>query len=285
MREETFVEKMKRFGFAEYESKCYLSLFEKEALSVNEITNLTGVPRSSIYGVMKKLLTKGLCVALPGKVTKYVAANPDSLKDNLLESIDESKKIVEDLTSNLETLFNGSRGNGDPLEYIEILKNPSVSHRRFLELSNQTQREMLGFVKAPFIHRAGAEAMDLKNEQHTSNFGAIKRGVAQRSMWEFDAVKHELVPFFKKYWRNYSGMTRVTERLPVKMVVFDRQFVLYQLEDPVPGKPSLTSLVTKHRALAEAFVGLFEYHWEKGIPLEEFLATEGIINTDDKKQN
>ena len=311
MSNTSLLERIKQLGFSEYEARCYLAVFERQSLTVSEVSKLAGIPRSNAYEAMERLLSKGLVVSIPGKMKRYSASDPWILREKSLESvstsmeselealerrrkeildmkiremIDRKKAIQENIdgvTSELELLYKGSRLNGSPLNYMEILKDPLQIRRKFLDLCSQAKKEILGFVKAPFTYRTAPEKkiLALRKEVGSVHDYAIKRGIIERSIWEIGSVKDEVIPYYKKlHARIIPGTNRVTEKLPIKMVVFDRKLVLYQLDDPVEGKPSITSLVTEHPSLANAFIELFEYHWEKAVPMEDYLAAEHAIN-------
>jgi hypothetical protein len=57
---------------------------------------------------------------------------------------------------------------------------------------------------------------------------------------------------------------KITDSLPMKMAVFDGQFGLLALLDPVITRPIWTSLVFHHPGMGEAMKGLFEDHWRRG---------------------
>lgn len=261
-----FVETMKKFGFAEYEAKCYLALFEKESLSVGEIESLSNVPRSNIYAIMKKLLAKGLCVALPGKVKKYAASDPDLFKNEIMTSLDNTKKDVENLVTRINTLFEENKKNSDPLDYIEVLRNPMQIHCKYLELYSQAQKEILSFTKPPFSF---ATEKQLK-EQFQVQFDAVDRNVVIRGIFEIPPGSEQEENFGKVVASKRIARVsvkqheiRVYDELPVKMFVFDNKTCFFALEDPIKGKTSLTMLLTEHKAMANSFRFLFESFWEK----------------------
>jgi sugar-specific transcriptional regulator TrmB len=271
-------------------------------LTASETAKLSGVPRQNTYKALEKLLFKGLIVSLPGEVKRYAAAEPKLFKEKAISEfkksmeselaelearrreIIESSKTFEDNANNvaakLETLYKQNRDNGDPLDYIEVLKNPLQIHHKFIQLCSEAKTEIMGFVRPPFTTIGGSpkEALELKKRQGDTHGSVLKKKVIERSIWEIEAVRNEIIPYFEKLdMRIVPGRNRVTSKLPIKMAVFDRKLVLYNFEDQVAGNQSITSMVTQHSALANAFIELFEFHWEKAEPLEDFLVREGVI--------
>jgi sugar-specific transcriptional regulator TrmB len=296
------LETIQKLGLSQYEAKCYLALFERESLTVIEITSLTGIPRPNAYEAMKKLLAKGLCISIPGKTQRYAACDPgllhdkadaiiDSPLDDEIIDLENKKKLIlqkkKDIRENLDNVVNGlktvyenSRNKNHPLESIEILKEPALVHSRLLELSSLVKYEMVGFVKPPFSYniRQDKNVLTLKREQGKNNSNVLKKGVKERCIWDFESIEQEIVPYYKQLrYRYVPGVVRICSKVPFKMVVFDRTYAMFSLEDPIGAVPSTTSILLRHQALAEILVATFESYWEKATPAEEYLANNDII--------
>ncbi len=78
------VECMTEFGFTGSEAKLYLALLKKQPATGYELAASSGVPRSAIYALLKRLEEAGLINAVQAKPAKYLALNPDRLV-NMLE--------------------------------------------------------------------------------------------------------------------------------------------------------------------------------------------------------
>jgi sugar-specific transcriptional regulator TrmB len=289
MTNQNLINEIKQLGLSEYEAKCYLALFERESLSVGEISKLTGIARPNAYEAMEKLLMKGLSVSIPGRIKKFTAAAPKLLRDKALDDFDNSLELelneleqkkrdilerkeniyneLDAVINHLDTLFRANCANGDPLEYMEVIKNPAQVHHRVLELLGNSQKEMIGFTKPPyaFASQSAKRTRANFNEQIKCLNEAVQRGLVMRNIYELPEDKGALATWYNKVCEGHNPAVedRAITRLPLKMTVFDRRFVIYQLEDPIERKPSLTSLITEHPALAEGFVAMFEYYWEK----------------------
>jgi len=60
---EKLIEALKDFGLSEYEAKVLLTLIAKGELTAKEISEFSGVPRTSVYEVVRSLTNKGLVIA------------------------------------------------------------------------------------------------------------------------------------------------------------------------------------------------------------------------------
>jgi HTH-type transcriptional regulator, sugar sensing transcriptional regulator len=293
MNYSAYVKIIKELGLTEYEAKCYLALFERESLTVIEIEKLAGIPRPNAYETMKKLLAKGLCSSIPGKIKRYSVSDPmvfckksleihnnsmdaelENLKKRQEEILDMKtkeifnkneyvKRNIEKIAKELQPLYEKNRSNSNPLEYIEILKNSDQTYRKLLQLFSEAKKEILGFTKPPFSY-ANVEQL---NENIQVQAEARRRGVKIKVIYQIPTDETEKVIFLEKLHKlavsDKNHETKIIERLPMKMVIVDERIVLNTLDDPIEGKSSMTSLATKHDALAESLKVTFESFWEK----------------------
>lgn len=269
-------------GLSGYEIKCYLSLLERDALTPPEVAKVAGIARPSAYDALEKLMSRGLCISKPGDVKKYSACDPALLQEKLLMELDEAaqskledlhrkeeeilqktravKERVSNAIEELKPQYEDSREQTDPLDYIEIIKDPNQIHRRFVELVKSVREELLGFTKPPYsVPRERIE------EQTDPQAELLKRGVQIRIIQEISTDEQE------RRWQYQladsaakAGVEeRALERVPAKMFVLDSTTVIFSLEDPVTDRLSLTTQIVKHRALAELLKISFEALWSQ----------------------
>ena len=70
---------MKQLGFTANGARTYLSLLEENPATGYEIAARSGVPRSAIYDVLRRLTEMGLVNAIHDKPTRYVPLDPENL--------------------------------------------------------------------------------------------------------------------------------------------------------------------------------------------------------------
>ena len=71
------ITKLKHFGFFQNEAKSYVSLLWKSPMTGYEISQSSGVPRSAIYEILKKLELKGIVSSDGSKPLSYTPVNPE----------------------------------------------------------------------------------------------------------------------------------------------------------------------------------------------------------------
>ncbi|MCK6619928.1 MAG: TrmB family transcriptional regulator [Calditrichaceae bacterium] len=104
---ETIAKKMAELGFTQYEARAYVSLLQNFPATRYEISKQSGIPRSAIYDIIKRLERFGAVNAISAKPEKYVPLPPDKLIE-LLENRYKSKiaefyRGVSNLQVNLES--------------------------------------------------------------------------------------------------------------------------------------------------------------------------------------
>jgi sugar-specific transcriptional regulator TrmB len=92
---ETHLTALGSVGLSLYESKCFLASLELGPSTINQIGITAGVPRTKVYGAVKKLVERGLIEQSEEDETKFVARPPKDFLIPLLER--ESKRIKESL--------------------------------------------------------------------------------------------------------------------------------------------------------------------------------------------
>ena len=97
------VEKARRsFDLNIYETKVWLALLEKGNANIAQVHELSKVPRSRIYDVLKSLENKGFCVEKLGRPVKYLAVEPSLVIERLKRSVEEEGKERIDVLNKLK---------------------------------------------------------------------------------------------------------------------------------------------------------------------------------------
>ena len=276
------------FGLNTYEAKSYMSLLEKDQLTAVEVAKISGVPRARIYETLENLSQKGLCREIPGKVKKYRAVDPSILIDKFnvkyheaqkkleekSEELSRTKKDAEDFINNLIPLFQKSRELTDPLDYIEVVKDPLQVHHRICKLADESEKEILVFTKPPYSVPRG----EMLKQQVKAEDKALAKGILNKSIYEMPPDPEEKGYLIEDIKNMIAAgeQARIIDELPVKMAIFDERSVVYFLEDPLLRKVSLTSMIIQHRSLARLLKIAFEAVWARAMEVDEYLEREKV---------
>jgi sugar-specific transcriptional regulator TrmB len=286
----------KEIGLTSYEARSYLSLLERDTLTVAEVSKIAEIPRANAYEALEKLMAKGMCIAKPGETKRYTASDPASVEDKFLTQLDTATEVeIQNLKSQLRTKekqilekaetikrnigqmmkelrpqFEESRLETNPMEYIETIKDPYQMHKTFMRLLAGMKRELLICMKPPYS--GPKERLEEQIEQETE---PLQRGMRIRGIYEIPKDTEEIEWWFKSMdtAAKHGEECRVIKELPMKMAIFDEEIVMLTLEDPVSERTSLTTQIVQHRTLAKGLKILFETLWEQA---EDYRACETL---------
>ena len=102
---DSYINKLVKLGFSEYEAKAYTALLSKSPVSGYELAKLSSVPRSMIYEVVGKLTARGAAMLLrTGGATKYAPVPAEEFLDQLQQEHDALIGSLKDDLSSFATM-------------------------------------------------------------------------------------------------------------------------------------------------------------------------------------
>jgi len=270
MKESNLISELKGIGLTGSEANVYFHLLRKKNFTATEISKLTQVPQSKIYGILAKLVQKGLCTETLGKVKKYSSVNPEVGFDNLCNELEKKKKRISDLSKVLLPLYHSEKEKTDPLDYIKVLRDKNSIVEKYKSLEIMAKYEVLSLVKGPY-------AMDTNNQKSSiEQIASLKKEVKYKTIYKFSEM--EELNFLKavEILASAGEEVKISYNIPFKMFIFDRKTVMFTLEDRITSKPSLTTLIVEHRDLAKGLKQVFNLYWQNSMTFEEFKIKEKI---------
>lgn len=253
-------------GLTEREAKVYMTLLSGRMFTVLELQEAVNIPRTKIYEVLNKLVSRNICIEKKlGRNKLYEAVEPNLAMERILDSykkdLNRKEELIKQVSEIFTPIFKHSKAVINPLEFIDVMKEKGQIHKRYTACVKSTKREMLTFNKGPYA----CDTSDRLGEQEDEEFKLLKRGGSCKDIYELSELKEVgwLLNSVKKSLR-LGQQARVVERLPIKMLVFDQEKVMFALEQPVPISNELTMIYIEHKQLAEACSMLFYHLWDKG---------------------
>ncbi|MCD0484175.1 TrmB family transcriptional regulator [Streptacidiphilus sp. ASG 303] len=251
-------------GLSRYEARVYLALVRRESYTAAEAAREADVPRQRIYDVLDGLVRRRLAVARPGRVATFSAVAPELATARLMtlqrESLDRLERVSAALTAALLPVWSDGRTHTDPLDYIEVLREPGAIAERFADIQEQAGRELLSFCKPPFVAPAA----------NTEGIAVVRRlhraGGRVRAVYTHDALDDAETLDNVRSFAEAGEEARFTAGLPLKLVIADASLVLCDMPDPVAGTGATTALYIEHPALAACLRLAFESVWQCAEP-------------------
>lgn len=101
MASEDVIRSLKKLGLTEYEAKAYIALVRAGPGTASKVSELSGVPRASVYDVLRGLERRGLIESRPGRPSMHRAVSSKILVEKLGR---EYEKAREEALESLEKL-------------------------------------------------------------------------------------------------------------------------------------------------------------------------------------
>jgi sugar-specific transcriptional regulator TrmB len=248
---------LEEIGLLPAEAHIYLALIRNGPLGASAIANVTKVPRSSVYPTLNALIDKGLVEGGAGYGSRFSAVRAELAlptlmrreREELLHRESVAKKLAEHLSSLAEPIEPAAE------ELIEVIRNPRAVAERFERLQLETERQIVGFIKAPFFNRGGNPIQEK----------AQRRGVHYKGLYEKAALEEAGIrPYFNK-WLATGEEARIYDGdLPHKLAIFDSKIALMPLI--LPGQ-QMKAVLIRHAQLVQTLSLGFEYLWDRSEPV------------------
>ncbi|AEW96831.1 transcriptional regulator, TrmB [Streptantibioticus cattleyicolor NRRL 8057 = DSM 46488] len=252
----------------------YLALIRRESYTAAEVARAADVPRQRIYDVLDALVRRRLALQHPGRVATFSAVDPELALTRLMaqqrEALDRMERVSTSLATALLPIWSDGRSHSDPLDYIEVLRDPKAISERFADIQDQAEHELLSFNKPPFIAPT----------ENTTGMKAVRRlrrnhGIV-RALYTYDVLADEAMIENVEQFGRAGEEARFTERLPLKLVVADASMCLFDMPDPVAGTGATTALYIEHPALAGCLRLAFSTVWEQAVTQADARTRIGV---------
>ncbi|MEU1628321.1 helix-turn-helix domain-containing protein [Streptomyces sp. NPDC020096] len=264
--DEQSVGQLVSLGLARYEARVYLALIRRESYTAAEVAREADVPRQRIYDVLDGLVRRRLATAHPGKVATFSAIAPELALTRLMseqrEALDRMERVSTGLVSALLPVWSEGRSQSNPLDYIEVLRDPKAISERFADIQEQASHELLSFCKPPFVAPT----------ENTAGIKATRRlrraeGTV-RAIYTYDVLDDPAMMDNVDHFGKAGEEARFAADLPLKLIVADGSLVLCDMPDPVAGTGATTALYIEHPALAGCLRLAFQTVWNQAATLE-----------------
>jgi len=128
-------------GLSEYEAKVYVSLVEAGAAKARKLSAMCGVPRTKVYGVLRKLTDMGLVVEIPEDPKKFAPKPPKDAFESYLRSYQSKAKNLVLVVSSLEKAFRDTKeGNTPQKADLWIIQGRQESLQKIREMLCKAKR-------------------------------------------------------------------------------------------------------------------------------------------------
>lgn len=129
------IQYLKSMGFSKNEEKVYTTLLQHKLLNGYEIAKFSGVSRSLVYGVIDRLVNRGILFPVEGEPCYYRPLEYEKL-------ISRIRREQESDLNRAEEFLNGLSGREENQEYVLNLVGYDRFIRKALELIGGAKKEI-----------------------------------------------------------------------------------------------------------------------------------------------
>jgi sugar-specific transcriptional regulator TrmB len=266
-----YLQEFMEVGLTEREAKIYMTLLSGRMFTASDLQKSVDIPRTKIYEVLNKMVSRNICIEKKlGKNKMYEAVEPKLAMERIYETykheLKQKRELIEQLSEVFTPIFENSKAIINPLDFIEVMEEKTQIHRRYTKCVAGTRFEMLTFNKGPYA----SDNSERLKEQEDEEAKLLKRGGFSKGIYQFSELE-EIDWLYESVKKSvYDGeKAKIVESLPIKMLIFDDEKVMFPLEQPIKTTNDLTMIYIEHKQLAAACRILFDYMWNSGIDFGE----------------
>lgn len=275
MKDQEIIASLRECGLTEREIKLYLAMLEKSEATAPELHRISGVLRTKTYETLEHMVAKGYCTdRLEGKRRYFRAVRPAQLEEVLKHQWNTELRTKEDAAKPVLTLledrFQTAPDVDRSLDFVEVIRSQDQIQRRFIEISGEANDEVLSFNRSPYVSANPA----LLKEQEKVVKKQLEKGVKARILYMDEEDHWSWLRKHVEAMQKAGEKVRLTDDLPVKMVIVDQRKVLMALPYSVQKnhQVNFTALIVEDPGFTKACVILFELFWGKAMGPDEWLA-------------
>ncbi|MGA8904537.1 MAG: helix-turn-helix domain-containing protein [Candidatus Bathyarchaeia archaeon] len=256
-------EQLRRVGLTSYESEAYLALLQRREVTAEEISKMTSVPITRVYGTLEQLTQKGFARIVESRPKKFHAVSPEEARREYLTQLRRNfetnlltlGETMGNLQRQVEPIYVESHLQVKAEELLEPLEDLRIMEKRTGDYVQEATEEIM--ISTALFSWLPKLKTQLRN--------ALARGVSVRILMQLadSRVKRHLDDL-----KNLGAQIRDTADPwhPVRGTLIDNNdliFVIWAAEEaerhwnPIVYTPNHT----KNQGLIRIFRESFLYRW------------------------
>jgi len=275
------IDRLEQIGLTKREAEVYIALLQKKEFTAAELTKITTVTKTKIYEILQNLINKGACSeSVSNGKKKYRGMEPQLALQNIITNYEaevEQKKLVtlkqmsdaaKSLKKELSVLHNSRAQDIDSLDYIEVLTDVGRIRKRWLDIQNNTKKELLMFTKPPYTSSTIEDNVEAERKL------IEKKKIIIKSIYEYSNLNSDEINDLKRIiglYQSAGEQVKIVEELPMKLAISDETISMLALNDRISLKPSITTIIIDHPNFASAQKEVFNNYWVNAASLQEFI--------------
>lgn len=247
--------RLKEFGLSEKEATVYLSLLELGSAPATELSEKSGVNRSSTYVVLDALQKHGLVsVSYDTSIKTYVAAPPERLLQLAEESAKKYTEIVGSLRNILPELKSVYRGTG-PKPKVQFFEGKEGLISAYEDTLTSSEK-IRAYASIENMHKAIPGYFPDYYQRRAAN------GITIQSIHPDTEESRERVKHNEEEAREALLVPKDTYNFSPEVNIYDNKIVFMSLVEKF-------ALIIESVELADVMKKIFDLSWEEAKRLDK----------------
>ncbi|MHB8567170.1 MAG: TrmB family transcriptional regulator [Nitrososphaerales archaeon] len=209
-------------GLSQYEGKCFLASLETGPATINQIGIVAGIPRTKVYGAIRKLVERGLLEQSEEDEKIFTAKSPREVLIPLLEKEEKRIKQGLDALAELEIIHQSMAyvKKADALRSMVLRLSPRSS------VTRKTKEIFLGASKN-IVVLTTANGLIRISKLAGILFERSRLGMKLKiySSTKDEPVFHTAVQSLNEI--DNAEVSLITTAYPIQVIVVDSKFVIF----------------------------------------------------------
>jgi sugar-specific transcriptional regulator TrmB len=272
------IKKLEALGFTNYESKVFLVLMKGRSMSAAEVAEEAGIPRTSVYDILKLFAERGYCneIETPTKL-RYEIIDPSVIEDKIENELNNNfKGKIKELKHSFEylkPLYTKGKVTEKDTD-VEVVKGFNRQREfKLIELIRESKKEILLMNKLE-------GRISTEQDELVKSF--LKKGGVLKSIYEKsksikikiedkwkDVTEDELVNIYEQFEKQ-GVEVKIAQKIPQFMMIFDGTKVFISLKDESKFKHQWIDVIIKDKNYGEAMHEFFGFLWKNSTNVKEY---------------
>lgn len=276
-----FLERLKKLGFKDYESKVFVVLLKGSLMSASEIAKKAKIPRPKVYEVLRGFVERGYCNEIEtNSIMMFQIIDPEIIADKMEKEVHSNyKKNLEEIKDSFEEmkpLYKSEEDKDNKITNIEVVRGFNQHrHTKFIDLFKKAKKEIHFMIR---LEGYVSDEIDAIAKKFFKNGGRINSlyeasynfRIKKDGQWA-NVDSDDLIGICKKF-ESYGENIKISEtRLP-NMTIFDRETVFLNIHDKSLPRHNEADIIIHNKDYAENMIDYFERIWKDSYNINHFEA-------------
>ena len=230
-------------GLSEYEAKVYLSLLCLGSSGARKLSLYCNVPRTKVYGTLKKLINYGLVMEIPGAPKAFAPASPDDVFSSVLNMVKgkahDFSSIIGSLQKTHEAIMKKSSPQKKVLWYLNEDDDIMGKCHEIISQSEQTVTILTSANGSALLFNSAPNLLDKLQEQGVdvrlyAPLNPRTNPLARELSYLFEVKKMDIatpILFIDSDHKSFflARLSEIIEENPIKSAIFSNDPTILSL--------------------------------------------------------